>query len=135
MQYIYIYIFFFLSFTYSCVSWRPIVMFLMEIELYELEFHASFFNYFFKFDRPILNFLQIEFYIETRFWENRVTKEGHFPNYFGKGGRTLIFLHEKCICPFSPEKVCSHWLLSIGSMVGKNNAKINQGPLQLKQQF
>ena len=32
------------------------------------------FFFFLKFDHPILNFLQIEFYIETRFWENRVTK-------------------------------------------------------------
>ena len=36
--------------------------------------------YFFKFDRPILDYLQIEFYIETQFCENRVTKKGHFPN-------------------------------------------------------
>ena len=36
--------------------------------------------YIFKFDCPILDFLQIEFYIETLFWENQVTKEGHFPN-------------------------------------------------------
>ena len=73
--------FFFLKkFTYSCVSWRPLVAFLMEFELHELEFHANFlflfiFIYLFiiiiyiflKFDRSILNFLQIEFYIETRF--------------------------------------------------------------------
>ena len=38
--------------------------FLMKLELHELEFHAIFF---FKFDHPILNFLQIKFYIETRF--------------------------------------------------------------------
>ena len=50
----------------------------MGLELYELEFHDFFF--FFKFDHPILNFLQIEFYIETRFWENHVIKEGHFLN-------------------------------------------------------
>ena len=36
----------------------------MELELHELEFDAIFFS---KFDRPILDFLQIEFYIETRF--------------------------------------------------------------------
>ena len=56
----------------------------MELELHELEFYASFlflfyFIYFIiiflsKFDRPIFDFLQIEFYIETRFWENRVSK-------------------------------------------------------------
>ena len=68
------------KFTYSCVSWRPLVAFLMEFKLHELEFHANFlflfiFIYLFiiiiyiflKFDRSILNFLQIEFYIETRF--------------------------------------------------------------------
>ena len=49
----------------------------MELELHELEFHTFFFL---NFDRPILDFLQIKFYIETRFLENRVTKEGHFPN-------------------------------------------------------
>ena len=34
----------------------------MELEPHELEFHASvfFFFFFFKFDRPILDFLQIE---------------------------------------------------------------------------
>ena len=48
----------------------------MELKLHELEFYASFlffilfylFYYFFflnKFDHPILDFLQIEFYIET----------------------------------------------------------------------
>ena len=58
--------------------------FFMELELHELEFHAIFlffcFFFFFKFDRPILDFLQNKFYIETQFWENRITKEGHFPN-------------------------------------------------------
>ena len=39
-----------------------------------------FLNFFLKFDRPTLDFLQIEFYIETRFCENQVTKEKHFPN-------------------------------------------------------
>ena len=38
-----------------------------------------FFFIFFKFDHPILHFRQIEFYIETRFWENRVSKQGHEP--------------------------------------------------------
>ena len=47
----------------------------MELEFHELEFHAIFF--FFKFDHPILNFLQIEFYIETWFLENWVPKQGH----------------------------------------------------------
>ena len=28
---------------------------------------------------PILDFLQIEFYIETWFWENRVSKQRHGP--------------------------------------------------------
>ena len=50
----------------------------MELELHELEFHAFFF--FLKFDRPLLDFLQIDFYIETQFWENRVSKQEHFPN-------------------------------------------------------
>ena len=40
--------------------------FFMELKFHELEFHANFF-FFFKFDCPILDFLQIEFYIETRF--------------------------------------------------------------------
>ena len=40
--------------------------FLMELELHELEFHANFF-FFIKFDRPILDFLQFEFYIENQF--------------------------------------------------------------------
>ena len=44
----------------------PIAAFLMELELHELEFHAIFF-FFIKFDRPILDFLQIEFYIENQF--------------------------------------------------------------------
>ena len=48
----------------------------------KLEFHAIYFIlfYFFKFDRPILDYLQIEFYIETQFCENRVTKNRYFPN-------------------------------------------------------
>ena len=57
--------FVFLSFTYSGISWRPIVAFFME-----LQFHAIiiiFLLFFFKFDRSILDFLQIEFYIETQF--------------------------------------------------------------------
>ena len=58
-------IFFKKKFTYSCVSWRPIVAFLMELEFHELEFHAIFFFFFFKFDHLILDFLQIDFYIET----------------------------------------------------------------------
>ena len=59
----------------------------MELELHKLEFHAIFLFFcfffcffFFKFDRPILDFLQIEFYIETQFLENQITKERHFPN-------------------------------------------------------
>ena len=44
----------------------------MELELYELEFHAIFyffFNFLFlKFDRIILDFLPIEFFIETWFY-------------------------------------------------------------------
>ena len=43
-------------------------------------FLVFFFFFFFKFDRPILDFLQIEFYIETQFLENQITKERHFPN-------------------------------------------------------
>ena len=50
----------FFFFTYSCVSWRPIVAFFME-----LEFHALLFI--FKFDRPVLDCLQIKFYTETQF--------------------------------------------------------------------
>ena len=58
---------------------------LMELKLHELEFltiyiYIYIYMYIFKFDCPILDFLQIEFYIETLFWENQVTKEGHFPN-------------------------------------------------------
>ena len=34
----------------------------MELELYELEFHAFLF-FFFEFDHPILNFLPIEFFL------------------------------------------------------------------------
>ena len=70
--------FFFFSFTYSCVSWRPMLAFLWNSNSMNLSSMQFFF--FFKFDHPILNFLQIEFYIETWFWENRVTKERHFPN-------------------------------------------------------
>ena len=40
-----IYLFFILNFTYSYVSWRPIVAFLMELELHELEFHANIYIY------------------------------------------------------------------------------------------
>ena len=40
----------------------------------------DFFFFFLKFDLLILDFLQIEFYIETRFWENQVTKDEYFPN-------------------------------------------------------
>ena len=54
----------------------------------ELEFHTIIiiiiiiiiFFFFFNFDRPILDFLQIEFFIETRFWQNRVTKKEYFLN-------------------------------------------------------
>ena len=46
--------FFFLNFTYSCVSWRPIVAFLIELEFY------SIFFFFFKFDHPILDFEKIK---------------------------------------------------------------------------
>ena len=36
----------------------------MELELYELEFHANFFFFFFfEFDRPILDFLPIKFFL------------------------------------------------------------------------
>ena len=55
----FLFIYLFLSFTYSCVSWRPIVAFFMELKFHELEFHFFFF-FFFKFDRPIFYFLQIE---------------------------------------------------------------------------
>ena len=37
------------------------------------------FLFLFKFNCPILDFLQIEFYIETQFWENQVSKQGHEP--------------------------------------------------------
>ena len=37
------------KFTYSCVSWRPLVAFLMEFELHELEFHANFYFYLYLF--------------------------------------------------------------------------------------
>ena len=59
--------FVFLSFTYSGISWRPIVAFFMELKFLELEFHTifCFILILFKFDRHILDFLQIEFYIET----------------------------------------------------------------------
>ena len=42
----------------------------MELELYELEFHAIFYFIFLflKFDRTILDFLPIEFFIETWFY-------------------------------------------------------------------
>ena len=46
----------------------------MELELYELEFHAIFYFIFYfiflflKFDRTILDFLPIEFFIETWFY-------------------------------------------------------------------
>ena len=43
------------------------------------------------------------FFFLTRFISNRVTKEGHFPNQFGKWGKTLLSLGEKDICPFSPK--------------------------------
>ena len=36
----------------------------------ELEFHVKFFT--------LLDFYQIEFFIETRFSKNRVSKHGHF---------------------------------------------------------
>ena len=64
------FIFLYLIFTYSSISWRPIVSFFREHE-----FHAFFF-FFLKFDHPILDFLQIKFYIETQFWKNWVTKNG-----------------------------------------------------------
>ena len=39
----FLYFLFIFNFTYRCISWRPIVAFLMELELHELEFHAIFF--------------------------------------------------------------------------------------------
>ena len=58
----------------------------------QLKFHAIFFFFFFlKFDRPILDFLQIKFYIETRFLENQVSEQGHFVGTFGRKGYFAIF--------------------------------------------
>ena len=57
--------FFFLSFTNRGILWKPIVAFFMELVPWYFIFFI--FLFFFKFDRPILDFLQIEFYIETRF--------------------------------------------------------------------
>ena len=47
----------------------------------ELEFHIYIYIYIYvlKVWSPILDFLQIEFYIETWFWENRVSKQRHGP--------------------------------------------------------
>ena len=42
------------------------------------------------------------FFFIIRFWENRVSKEGHFPNEFGKWGKILYCFFERGICPFSP---------------------------------
>jgi len=49
------FIFIFIFFTYSCISWRPIVAFLMELKFYELEFHAIFI-YFLSLIAPYLIF-------------------------------------------------------------------------------
>ena len=82
--------FFFLNFTYSCISCRPIVAILMELELHELEFHAIFF-FFFKFDRPILDFLQIKF-------QNR----GISLINLGKWAKRLFFCTKSAFAHFGP---------------------------------
>ena len=55
-----------------------------------------------KFDHPILDFLQIEFYIETRFWKNRVTKDGYFPKLVWKKGKNAVYFAWKRHLPILP---------------------------------
>ena len=54
------------------------------------------FIFIFKFDRPILDFLQIKFYIETRFWENSILRKssfnrGAFPYLVWENGQNADF--------------------------------------------
>ena len=72
-------------------------------KIVELEFHIYIYIYiFFKVWSPILDFLQIEFYIETWFWENRVSKQRHRPKYFQHRDISLNFFKNKSKNPFSP---------------------------------
>ena len=65
----------------------------------ELEFHAGFFKQ--------LDFRQIEFFIETRFSKNQVSKQGHIPKWFQTRGILLESFGEMGILSFWPNKSTS----------------------------
>ena len=67
--------FFFFNFTYSCVSWKPIMAFLMELELHELEFHANFFFFLLSLITPYSIFYKSSFILKINFEKIELRKK------------------------------------------------------------
>ena len=103
------YLFFILNFTYSYVSWRPIVAFLMELELHELEFHANIYiyiyiyYYYFKLDHPILDFYKSSFTLKLDFEKIELHKRGISLISLRNGAKRWFFCMKRALAHFLRE--------------------------------
>ena len=95
------FILFFLSFTYSCVSWRPIAVFFME-----LKFHTNFFFFFFFFLRliaPYLIFYKSSFTLKLDFEKIELQKRDISLISLGKGVEGCIICAKMALAQIPPQ--------------------------------
>ena len=96
--------FFFLSFTYSCVSWRPMLAFLWNSSSMNLSSMQFFF--FLSLITPYSIFYKSSFTLKLDFKKIELQKRGISLINLGKGAKCCIFCAKMAFAHFGPIGIC-----------------------------